>query len=56
MPTPSELREASRSAIQAAVDESAPHLKQRLANHAFALALLAERIEREDAAREALTP
>jgi hypothetical protein len=48
MPTPAELREASRQAREAATKETAPHLKQTLASHAFALAQLAEKLEREE--------
>jgi hypothetical protein len=47
MPTPAQLRKACRSAIRAAKKESDPHLKRMMANHAFALAQLAEKIERE---------
>jgi hypothetical protein len=54
MPTPAELRETSRLTRLAAVQEAEPHLKRRLANHTFALAQLAEKIEREGAARQAL--
>ena len=46
MPTPVELREASRLTRLAAVKESDPHLKRRLASHALALAQLAEQMER----------
>jgi hypothetical protein len=42
------LREESRLYRQAAAEESAPELKYRLVNHAFALVQLAERIEREE--------
>jgi hypothetical protein len=51
MPTTAELREASRLARLAAAEESVPQLKRRLANHALALAQLAERMEREEAER-----
>jgi hypothetical protein len=54
MPTPAELREASRQARLAVAKEPDPHLKRRLANHAFALAQLAEKMERAAAAPEAL--
>lgn len=54
MPTTAELREAARMTRRAAEDESDPHLKQRLAGHAFALAQLAEKIEREEPARSNL--
>jgi hypothetical protein len=53
MPKPAELREISRLAREDAADESCPQLRQRLAQHAFALAQLAEKIEREEAEREA---
>lgn len=52
MPTASELREGSRLTRQAADEECVPHLKRLLARHAFALAQLAEKIEREEAARK----
>jgi hypothetical protein len=52
MLTPAELRAGSRSARLAAENESAPPLKLRLADHALALAQLAEKIERDAAARE----
>ena len=55
MPTPAELRERSGLAQQAAEREAAPHLKRLLASHAFALAQLAEKIEREEAGREPLS-
>jgi hypothetical protein len=51
MPTPVELREQSRRYRQAACAEPELHLKRSLANHAFALAQLAERLERDTAAR-----
>jgi hypothetical protein len=41
------LREESRLYRQAAAEESTPEIKHRLVSHAFALVLLAERIERE---------
>ena len=41
------LREESVLYQQAAAEESAPEIKHRLVSHAFALVLLAERIERE---------
>jgi hypothetical protein len=47
MPSPAELRETSR-AFEVAEQESDPHLRHRIANHAFALAQLAENIEREE--------
>ena len=46
MPSPAELRQTSRSFEWVAEQECDPHLKQRLANHALALARLAEKIER----------
>jgi len=54
MPTPAELREASRLTLLAVAEESVPQLKARLASHTFALAQLAERMEREEAERQAL--
>ena len=42
------LREESRLYRQAAAEESTTEIKSRLVNHALALALLAERIEREN--------
>jgi hypothetical protein len=51
MPSPSELRETSRLYSWVAQQESDLHLKRRLASHAFYLAQLAEKIEREAAAR-----
>ena len=53
MPKLAELREISRLAREDAADESCPQLRQRLAQHAFALAQLAEKTEREEAEREA---
>ncbi len=50
MPTPAELRDASRLARQAARAASTPGLKRQMANEALALAQLAEKIEREAAA------
>jgi len=50
MRTPAELREASRLAREAASAEAELHIRMRLANHALALAQLAERIEREEEA------
>jgi hypothetical protein len=54
MPTTTELREGARFAKRAAEKESDPYLKQRLAQHAFALAQLAEKIERERPAARTL--
>jgi hypothetical protein len=48
MPTPSQLREASRLYRQAAEDEAAPEIGRRLASHALALIQLAEVIERRE--------
>lgn len=44
---PADLREQARRYREAAVDERTPPLKRYLANHALALAQLAERIEHE---------
>ncbi len=52
MPTPAELREASQLTRLAAAREPELHLKRRLASHALALALLAEKMERDAAAEE----
>ena len=49
MPTPLELRDASRRFREAAKKEAIPRLKQMLASHALALAHLAEKIERKEA-------
>jgi type VI protein secretion system component VasA len=49
MATPAALREQSRLYMEAARKELAPHLKRLLESHAFALAQLAEKIEREQA-------
>ena len=46
MATPAELREQARLYRLAVEDESTPAIKVRLASHAFALAQLAEAIER----------
>jgi signal transduction histidine kinase len=52
--TPAELRKNSRSARQMATEETDPYFKRRWASHAFALAQLAEKVERsEGAVREA---
>jgi hypothetical protein len=51
MLTPAELRAGCRLASQASKEESASPLKRMLASHALALAQLAEKIEREEAAR-----
>ena len=49
MPTPIKLREQSALYRETATAATAPHFKKRLADHARALAQLAERIEREEA-------
>jgi hypothetical protein len=51
MPTPAELREASRRARALAQGETSPDLKRLMVSHSLALACLAEKIEREDVAR-----
>jgi hypothetical protein len=43
------LREEARQYRQAAKKETSPEIRRRLANHALALAQLAEKIEREEA-------
>jgi hypothetical protein len=48
--TPTELRMQSRVYRRAAAAEPTLEIKHRLANHALALELLAESIERENAA------
>src|SRR5690348_10936038 len=50
--TPAELREQSRLSREAALQETTLEIKRRLASQAFALAQLAEKIEREEAARK----
>lgn len=52
MPTPAEWREEARLYRYLAEKESMQAIKQRLASHALALALLAERIERTESARK----
>lgn len=47
MPTPAELRAQSNIYVQAAAAATAPEIKKRLAGYAFALAQLAEQIERK---------
>ena len=47
-PNPEELRAKSRIYVQAARAETVPELKQKFANYAFALAQLAEQIERKE--------
>jgi hypothetical protein len=49
MPMPADLREQSRLSRQAGMKEETPEIKLRLASHAFALAQLAEKIERQAA-------
>jgi len=49
MPRTADLREQSRLYRQASRKEADPNLKVRLAGHALALAMLAEKIEREEA-------
>ena len=51
MPTPTELRQIARAYAQAVEFESSHILKIRLASHAFALAQLAEAMERAAADR-----
>ena len=46
-----ELREQARRYRQTANHETTPQLKQMLASHALALAQLAERVERREAAQ-----
>jgi len=53
MPVPTKLREGSRLYREAAAKEITPYLKRRLAEQALSFAQLAERIEREEAQREA---
>lgn len=48
MPNPEQLREEARLYRMAAVKETEPHLKRRLASHALALAQMAEKIERKE--------
>jgi hypothetical protein len=50
MRTPAELRGECRATIRAAKREPDPHLKRLMARHALALAQLAEKIERDQAA------
>ncbi len=56
MLTPSELRDQARFYRDASVQEPVPELRRRLASHALALAQLAERVEREQAARQRTAP
>ena len=51
MASPAELRSEARLFGWIAQQEPDPHLKRRLASHAFALAQLAEQIEQDEAAR-----
>jgi hypothetical protein len=48
MPTPPQLRDASRLYCQAAEKETTPEIGRRLASHALALIQLAEVIERRE--------
>lgn len=50
MSTPAHWREASRIAREVAAKETDPKMKQMWASHAFALAQLAEQIERRKTA------
>ena len=50
MSTPTQWREASRIAREAAAKETKPKMKKMWAAHALALALLAEQIERREEA------
>ena len=52
MVTPLELREQSQVYRAASEQETVPALSRRLASHALALAQLAERLERDQAARD----
>ncbi len=45
-PAPARLRDLARQYVQAAAQETAIEIKRRLGSHAFALAQLAEQIER----------
>ncbi len=56
MRTPAQLREASRAAVRAGKSEPAPALQRLMARHAFALAQLAEKIEREGGTPEEVAP
>ncbi len=49
MRTSIELRDASRLYREASIKENNRHFKIRLARHALDLAMLAEKIEREEA-------
>ena len=53
MPTPTELRQIAHAYEQSVDSESSLVLKIRLASHAFALAQLAEAMERASADRSA---
>jgi hypothetical protein len=48
MPTPAQLREASRLYCQTAENEATPEIRRRLVCHALALSQLAEVIERRE--------
>ncbi len=56
MSSPAELRQASQTYRWVADQEPDLHLKRRLASHAFYLAQLAEKVEREEAERLILAP
>jgi hypothetical protein len=49
MRTPMELRDVSRLYREASITENNRHFKIRLARHALDLAMLADKIEREEA-------
>lgn len=49
---PVNLRQQSRQYLMAAAQETTLALKRRLASHALALAMVAERIELEEAGRQ----
>ena len=53
MQSPAEIREKARSFLVEVNREPAPQLRRLLASHAFALAQLAEKIQRDDEARAA---
>ena len=56
MASSAELRREARLFGWVAQQEPDPHLKRRLASHAFALAQLAERTERDEASRADSAP
>lgn len=51
MPTPAELREECRRTKEAIAIESVPKIRRQLAQRGFALAQLADKLERDEAAR-----